>query len=93
MSAPAPAGHAELVRRRTGLSIHVPGDLVTSTCRNLGWIALTLDAASHVTVRHHALSIAPRASITVNRTKPGPLGWKKSVCRPEESSNRHRPWR
>jgi hypothetical protein len=57
----APAGHAEFVRRRTGLSIHVQGDLVTSTCRNLHWIALTLDTAGHLIIRHHAIGASPSA--------------------------------
>ena len=58
----APAGLAELIRRRTGLSIHVRGDLVAATCRNRGWLALECDAAGRVTIRHHATGVDRRAA-------------------------------
>jgi hypothetical protein len=53
----APAGHAEFVRRRTGLPIHAKGDLRAHYCRNKGWIALEINAAAQVTIWHHAIAI------------------------------------
>ena len=35
------------------------------------------------------LSVAPRASITVSRTKPGPSGWKNTDAPPALRRQRH----
>lgn len=44
----APAGHADFVRDTLGLSSHTPGDLCAYALRAMGWVAITMSAASSV---------------------------------------------
>lgn len=61
LTLPAPVGHADLIRRRTNLSLHVKGDLRASHCRNRGWVALEHTAQGQVTIWHHSAAISPKA--------------------------------